>query len=135
MNPADIVGTMMHNDAFSQWLGIRVIETGAGLCILEMDIRPEMLNGFGIAHGAITYALADSALAFAANGHGRHSVSVDTSIHHLEPLKTGDTIRAVAREDALKNRFGFYSIDIFKHDLLVAQFRGTVYRTEKQWEP
>lgn len=134
MKPSEIVGKMMQHDAFSQWLGIRVVETGAGDCILEMEIRPEMLNGFGIAHGAITYALADSALAFAANGHGRHSLSVDTSIHHLEPLKTGDVIKAIAREDALKNRFGFYSIDIFKSETLVAQFRGTVYRTEKNWE-
>jgi acyl-CoA thioesterase len=134
MNPTQIVEKMMQHDAFSQWLGIRVLEAGAGKSVLEMEIRPEMLNGFGIAHGAITYALADSALAFAANGHGRHSVSVDTSIHHLEPLKPGDIIRALAREDALKNRFGFYSIDIFKSETLVAQFRGTVYRTEKNWE-
>ena len=134
MKPEEIVGRMMQDDAFSQWLGISVLESGAGKAVLEMQIRPEMLNGFGIAHGAITYALADSALAFAANGHGRHSVSVDTAIHHLEPLKSGDIIRAIAREDALKNRFGFYSIDIFKSEILVAQFRGTVYRTEKNWE-
>lgn len=99
-----------------------------------MTIRPEMTNGFGIAHGAITYAIADSALAFAANGHGRQSVSIDTSINHIESLKAGDTIVATAMENALKNKFGFYTIEIKKQDTVVALFRGTVFRSDKIWE-
>lgn len=125
---------MMSNDAFSQWLGIEVCEIDTGICVLEMTIRPEMLNGFGIAHGAITYALADSALAFASNSHGRQSLSVDTSINHIEALKSGDKIRAIAKEESLKNRFGVYTIQILKNEMLVALFKGTVYRTEKIWE-
>jgi len=134
MKPTQIVDKMMSNDAFSQWLGIEVCEIEAGICVLEMTIRPEMLNGFGIAHGAITYALADSALAFASNSHGRQSVSLDTSINHIEALRAGDKIRAIAKEESLKNRFGVYTIQILKNETLVALFKGTVYRTEKIWE-
>ncbi|HRN99099.1 MAG TPA: PaaI family thioesterase, partial [Flavobacterium sp.] len=89
MTPNEIVNKMFENDAFSRWLGISVDEIQAGRAVLSMTIRPEMTNGFGIAHGAITYAIADSALAFAANGHGRQSVSIDTSINHIESLKAG----------------------------------------------
>ncbi|WP_321539251.1 PaaI family thioesterase [Flavobacterium piscinae] len=102
------------NDAFSQWLGIAVEEISEGKCVLSMTIRKEMTNGFGIAHGGITYSLADSALAFAANSHGRQSVSIDTSINHIEALKEGDKIIAIATENALKNKFGFYTIEIKK---------------------
>ncbi len=125
---------MFENDAFSRWLGISVDEVQAGRAVLSMTIRPEMTNGFGIAHGAITYAIADSALAFAANGHGRQSVSIDTSINHIESLKAGDTIVATAMENALKNKFGFYTIEIKKQDTVVALFRGTVFRSDKIWE-
>ena len=63
-----------------------------------MTIRQEMTNGFAIAHGGITYSLADSALAFASNGHGRRAVSVETSISHTVALRTGDVITATAEE-------------------------------------
>jgi acyl-CoA thioesterase len=134
MTPDQIVDTMMSKDAFSQWLGMEVLHLEAGSCTLKMTVRAEMLNGFGIAHGAITYALADSALAFASNSHGRQSLSVDTSINHIEALHEGETIIAIAKEESLKNRFGVYTIQILKDQTLVAHFKGTIYRTEKVWQ-
>ena len=61
----DIVDNMMQQDAFSQWLGIEVLEVKTGSSKLQMTVRKEMTNGFGIAHGGITYSFADSAVAFA----------------------------------------------------------------------
>jgi acyl-CoA thioesterase len=133
MSPNEIVAKMMEHDAFSQWLGIEVEHVEAGVCRLSMQIRAEMLNGFGIAHGGITYSLADSALAFASNAHGRQALSIDTSINHIEALREGDVIKATAREDALKNKFGFYTIEIHANLQLVARFKGTVYRTDREW--
>ena len=134
MTPKEIVHKMYDNDPFSKWLGIEVDAISEGSCQLSMTIRQEMLNGFGIAHGGITYSIADSALAFAANTHGRQSVSIDTSINHTETLKVGDKIVAIAKEESLKNRFGFYKIEIKRDDIIVALFKGTVYRTNKDWE-
>lgn len=134
MTAETIVHKMFDNDAFSKWLGISLLAIEAGSCKLSMKIRKEMLNGFGIAHGAITYALADSALAFASNSHGKHAVSVDTSINHIEALKEGDVIIATAKENSKKNKFGFYTIEVTSNDKLVALFKGTVYRSEKNWE-
>lgn len=133
MTPNEIVHKMFDNDAFSQWLGITVESIATGTCTLSMTIRKEMLNGFAIAHGGITYSLADSALAFASNSHGRQSVSIDTSINHIEKLKEGDTITAVAKEETLKNKFGFYTIEIKKENTVVALFKGTVFRSEHEW--
>ena len=128
------VHKMYDNDPFSKWLGIEIEQISEGTCSLSMTIKKDMLNGFGIAHGGITYSLADSALAFAANTHGKQSVSIDTSINHTEALKEGDKILAVAKEESLKNKFGFYKIEIKRDDTIVALFKGTVYRTNKDWE-
>ncbi len=133
MNPAEIVNEMYVNDPFSQWLGIEILEVKEGSCRLQMKIRKEMLNGFALAHGAITYAIADSALAFAANSYGKKSLSVDTSINHIESLKEGDVIVAEAFCESLKNKFALFRIEIKKEDVVVAIFRGTVYRSEKEW--
>lgn len=133
--PAQIVDTMMHLDYFSQWLGIERVQEGAGSACLRMQVRKEMLNGFGIAHGGITYALADSCLAFAANGHGKKAVSVETSISHTVPVKEGDILTATAQEESCTHRIALYLINIHnQRDEKVALFKGTVYRTDKHWE-
>ena len=134
MEPQFIVNRMYENDAFSQWLGIRVEMVEKGSCRLSMEIRSPMLNGFGIAHGGIAYSLADSALAFAANSNGKHAMSVDTSINHFEKLTEGDVITAVAEEISIKSKFGNYQVRILKGNNLVALFNGTVYRSNTDWE-
>lgn len=126
---------MYQKDAFSQWLGIESVEHDIGKSILKMRIRPEMLNGFGIAHGGITFSFADSAFAFASNSHGRLSVSIETSISHLVALKAGDEIFAEAKEIHVTHKTGIYTVDVTKPDgTLVAVFKGTVYRKSKEWE-
>jgi acyl-CoA thioesterase len=130
-----VVNKMMGADWFSQWLGIEVMNISPGKCTLKMTIRKEMLNGFAIAHGGITYSLADSALAFASNSHGRKAVSVETSISHTVSLKEGDVIIADAEEVSLKEKIAIYHIVVKKMEGdVVALFKGTVYRTSKDWE-
>ena len=129
-----IVNHMMKNDAFSQWLGIQVVSNKAGSAVLEMTVRNEMTNGFNIAHGGITYSLADSALAFASNGGGKQSLSIETSIHHIEKVLAGDVIRASASLICETHKTAIYQIDITKTSgERVAWFKGTVYRTSKEW--
>ena len=131
-----IVSKMYDHDWFSQWLGIEVLEVTPGFCKLKMKIRKEMLNGFGIAHGGITYSLADSALAFASNSHGRQSVSVETSISHTISLKEDEVIYAISEEKSLTNKIGIYSITVTNEQgQTVALFKGVVYRTSKEWFP
>jgi acyl-CoA thioesterase len=129
-----IVEHMYQADLFTQWLGIRRLNEGEGHCTLEMVVRPEMVNGFGITHGAITYALADSALAFASNARGRKAMSIETSINHLKPVMTGDVITAVAEETSLGHKLGIYHIRVTRGDDLVALFKGVVYRKEEDWK-
>ena len=69
---------MISKDAFSNWLGIKILKIEKGYCQLEMKISENMTNGFQIAHGGICYSLADSALAFASNSHGKMSLSIET---------------------------------------------------------
>lgn len=135
MTPEVIVNKMYEKDWFSQWLGIKIQSIEEGKVKLSMVLRKEMLNGFGIAHGGITFSFADSALAFASNSQGRHAVSIETSISHTESLKEGDEIFATATEENLSHKIGLYSIDVTKQDgTKVALFKGTVYRTSKNWE-
>jgi len=135
-NPRKIINKMFDQDAFSQWLGIKIVEVSEGNCQLQMPVRSEMLNGFQIAHGGIAYSLADSALAFASNSHGRKSLSVETSISHTVSVKEGDVLTVTTKELSLSDKIGVYLITIINQSNEdVAYFKGTVYRTSKEWFP
>jgi acyl-CoA thioesterase len=135
-NAEKVVNHMLQNDAFSQWLGVELLEFREGFCKLKMTLRAEMTNGFGIAHGGISFSFADSALAFASNARGDHAVSIETSIAHTRPAQIGDVLFAEAIEKSHTRRFGIYEVLVTNsRGDLIALFKGTVYRTGKVWSP
>lgn len=131
----EIVHKMLAEDKFSAWLGIEALVVEQGHCRLKMTVRDGMVNGFGIAHGGITFSFADSALAFASNAYGRMSVALECSISFAIAVRVGDTLICDAKELSLTNKTGTYHIEIENQkNEKVAFFKGTVYRTSKEWE-
>ena len=131
-----VIEKMMSGDAFSQWLGIELLESAPGFCKIQLKVREEMTNGFNIAHGGISYSLADSCLAFAANSYGTQSVSIETSISHTKKVESGDLLIATSKELNKSKKTALYSITISNQDNIeIAHFKGTVYRTGKEWFP
>jgi len=122
----------LQKDLFSQWLGISIIEIKEGYSKIKMTVRPEMINGFGIIHGGITFSLADSAFAFACNNRNVLSVALDTSINFLKPVQLNDVLIAEAKELHNGRSTGLYHINITnQQNETVAVFKGTCFRTSK----
>ena len=131
-----VIDAMLAKDAFSAWLGLRVVELRPGAVAVEMTVRPEMLNGFGVCHGGVTFSLADSALAFAANTHGRVTMAIDNAIAYPVAVRDGDVLTASAVEESAGGRLAFFRVPVRRQDgTTVALFRGTVYRTREQFFP
>ena len=129
-----IMEEMYANDPFSQWLGIEKLEVGRGHCTLRMEVRKEMTNGFGVAHGGITFSLADSAFAFACNSYGRKAMSIQCNINHIKAVHAGDVLTATAQELANGNRIGIFTVEVVNQkNELVASFKGTDYRMSEEW--
>jgi acyl-CoA thioesterase len=128
-----LVAAMRDRDAFSAWLGLTVESLAPGGCTVRMTVRPDMVNGFGVCHGGVTFALADSALAFASNTHGRVTMSIENGISYVVPAARGDTLTAAAVEESAAGRLAFYRVTVRKQDdTMIAIFRGTVYRTQRE---
>ena len=128
----NVVNDMLQKDLFSQWLGISIIEIKEGYSKIKMTVRSEMINGFGIVHGGITFSLADSAFAFACNNRNILSVALDTSINFLKPVQVNDVLIAEAKELHNGRSTGLYHINITnQQNETVAVFKGTCFRTSK----
>jgi len=132
-NPASIIEHMLHTDAFSQWLGIEVVEIKEGYSKIKMMVRKEMMNGLNVVHGGIAFSLADSAFAFACNSRNNLSLALEISISFLKPVFIGDELTAEAKEIRNGKTTGVYMVDITnQHNQLIALFKGTCFRTGKQ---
>lgn len=133
-SPTEIVQLMLEKDAFSKWMGVNVELITKGSCILSLNISADMLNGFGILHGGISYSLSDSALAFAANAYGYKCVSIETSISHLKSVKSDDTLKATAIEVHRGRSIGVYQVTVNNQlNEAVAMFKGTVHISKEIW--
>lgn len=131
-----VVASMMEKDALSRSFGMEVVAVAPRTATVRMVVRADMLNGFGVCHGGVTFALADSAFAFASNTHGRVSVAVDNSITYPKQVSEGDVLTAVAEEESATNRLGFYRVTVSRAPGdIVALFRGTGYRTSQNIFP
>src|ERR1044071_8924672 len=107
-----VVDKMMDHDAFSQWMDVKVIEIKEGYSKIQMAIRKEMVNGFGIVHGGVPFSLADSAFAFACNNRNNLSVALDVTITFTRAVNVGDVLVAEAIELHNGRSTGLYQIGI-----------------------
>ncbi len=123
---------LMADDRASQALGIRVDIPAAGSAVATLTVRSDMLNGLDVMHGGLTFALADTAFAFACNGYGERSIAAAAQIEFLRPGQLGDVLTATAREDYRGRRRGYYTVEVRnQRDELVALFRGRSAATGK----
>jgi acyl-CoA thioesterase len=130
-----VVHAMMAKDAFSQLLGMEVVEVHPRASVVRMAVRPDMVNGFGVCHGGVAFSLADSAFAFACNTHGQITVSIQNMITYPKKISVGDVLVATAREESASARLSYYHVEVRRGDELVNVFRGTAYRTDKPFFP
>ena len=133
-SPKEITSMMLKNDAFSSWMGIEILSIKEGFCELSATVKKEMLNGFEILHGGISYSLSDSALAFASNSYGNKCVSIETSISHVRPAKIGDILTVKCTELHRGKTIGIYEVIITNQDhQKISIFKGTVHISPDFW--
>lgn len=134
-NPLGIVNYLLSKDPFSLWMGIEVLEADLGYCKVGCTITNEMCNGFGVTHGGILFALADTALAFSAATYGKVALAIDNSISFMQKTTVGQKVIASSRILHQSHKIAVFEINISHvNEELIAYMKGTVYRTSKEIE-
>ena len=121
---------MWADDAASQALGMTIEQVSPGQAEVSMRVRDDMVNGHGICHGGLIFALADTAFAFACNSYNRRTVAHSCDITFVAPARQGEQLLARASERHREGRNGIYDVTVVRRspggtaDDLIAEFRG-----------
>jgi acyl-CoA thioesterase len=106
--------------------GLKIEDAREGYARVSMVVRADMLNGHGLAHGGMIFALADSAFAYVCNGANHASVAAQASIIFLDKVREGETLIAEATEVAREGRAGVtrVAVRVAEDGRTVAEFTG-----------
>lgn len=116
-------------DPLARHLGINILEIGDGYAMATMEIKPELLNGKGITHGAAIFALADVVFGAASNSHGPSALAMDVQISFIKATKPGEVLKGMAREENITSKTGLYRMEVVDgNGQLVAVAEGRVIR-------
>jgi len=124
---------LFERDRASQALGMQLAAVRPGWARVVMRVRADMVNGHGVCHGGIVFALADSAFAFACNSYNESTVAAAASIDFLSGARAGDELTAEASELWRSRRNGIYEIGVCnQRGERIALFRGRSHRIDGQ---
>ena len=120
-----VAQSMLASEGTGPVWDLRIEEAREHYVRVSMLVRPDMLNGHGIAHGGMIFALADSAFAYVCNGANHASVAAQAGIIFLDKASAGETLVAEAEEVAREGRAGVTRVQVRTSDgRAIAEFTG-----------
>ncbi len=116
---------MWSTDNASKWFGAELVEIAEGRAVMTLTVESHHCNGHKICHGGVTFALADSAFAYACNSRNQITVAQANSITFIAPGYEGDVLTAIASEVSISGRSGIYDVTVKnQNSVTIGEFRG-----------
>ena len=125
---------MWDGDRASKQMGLELGEVRPGEAFVHLTVTPDMLNGHGVCHGGLIFAMADTAFAFACNSLNRRSIAMHCSISFIEKVTAGTRLSAHAAARAEYGRNGIFDVTVAdEQGARVAEFRGYSRTLGGEW--
>jgi uncharacterized protein (TIGR00369 family) len=110
------------------YLGVRTVEVGPARMVAEVDVRPELLNPFGTAHGGVVAGLVDHVLGsvmYPVIERGQWAATTEFKLNLLTAVRSG-TLRAEAIVVAMSKRTAVVQVEVTNDGRLACLAQGTV---------
>jgi uncharacterized protein (TIGR00369 family) len=114
---------------YAKLIGLQLGEMKPGEASLHLDIRDELKQNQGVAHGGAVASLIDTAAAFAVVTElesGEHVTTTDLTIHYLRPITSG-RLTATARVVRGGRRLFVLSVQVTNDENLLMATAVTSY--------
>lgn len=116
-------------EPFAKLFGIDLVELDYGRAVVKMEVKEEMMNLFGMAHGGAVFSLMDAAFELAANSYGTVAVALAMSVNYISPALAGKTFYAKACEVSRSSRISTYDLEVKSSEgELIAACQAMAYR-------
>lgn len=109
----DLITVMRERDTFARKMGIEILEAAGGRSKVVMPLDEGTANALGNVHGGAIFALADMALAAAANSEGLVSVAIQANIHYMAACPSRGQLFATAAKVSETRKLAYFHIEIF----------------------
>ncbi|ULH15172.1 PaaI family thioesterase [Deinococcus sp. KNUC1210] len=99
----------LEGSAYTRWIGTRLRSFAAGAVEIELDLRPDLTQHHGQAHGAVIGYLADTVSAWAAASMVGDVVTSEYKLNFLAPARgellwaRGEVLRAGKRQVVVRS--------------------------------
>lgn len=117
-----------HLTGLPAYLGIRTVEMGPARMVAELDVREELLNPFGTAHGGVVAGLVDhvlGAVLYPVIERGRWAATTEFKLNLLSAVRSG-TLRAEASIVSMTRKTAVVQVEVTNDGRLVGLAQGTV---------
>jgi uncharacterized protein (TIGR00369 family) len=110
------------------YLGMRFTDVGPGWCVCEIELRPDLLNPAGVAHGAVVASLVDHTLGTTVVPlipAGSWPATLEFKLNYLAPARAG---RLAARGEvrSMTKRTAVVAVECENDDRTIAVALGTI---------
>ena len=125
---AELAKTFDQGTGLPGFLGIEVVEVGAGTMRCVVDARPDLQNPFGMLHGGVVSALVDhvlGAVCYPVIPRGAWAATTEYKLNLLAPVREGPIV-AEASIEAMSRRTAVVRVDVHNGGRIVALAQGTV---------
>jgi len=117
----------LKEDKFRELLGVEIVEVEEGYARVEGVVREEFTNFHGTAHGSFIIAMADFALAIAANSDNIRRFAATIKMDFFKPAYVGEKITAESRKTGGGRKLGFYENRVLKDNEVIAKGDAIAY--------
>lgn len=102
--PMEVAVAMAEHEGTSKVWKHHIDEVTRDRAVVTMEVLPDMVNGLGVIHGGLAFALADTALAYVACAGDELHVTATASVNFLAAARLGEKLTATARVVAREGR-------------------------------
>jgi len=110
------------------YLGMKITDVGPGFAVCEIELRPELMNPVGVAHGAVVASLVDHVLGAAVVAllePGTWPATLEFKLSYLAPAREG-TLSAWSEVRSISKRTAVVEVECTNAGRTVAIALGTI---------
>jgi len=110
------------------YLGVRIVQTGAGRLVASLDARQELLTPFGTLHGGVMAGFVDHVLGcvlYPLMQRGQWAATTEFKLNYLAPVR-GGTLVAESTVISMGRRTAVVRVEVANDGRLACTAQGTL---------